>query len=665
MPVVNTKGAASSQGFGEFAKTGSATYIEDVFSTYLYTGNGTTNNIVNGIDLSGKGGLVWFKSRSYSNQHALFDTARGNSSVIASDLVYAANYFGTPNVLTSFNSNGFSLGQDNYGWTNSLGFPQVSWTFRKQPKFFDIVTYTGTGSATTIAHSLASTPGCIIVKRTDTTANWQVYHVGFGSPTVSAQLNLFATPAAAATVWNSTAPTSSVFSVGTSTDVNASGGTYVAYLFANNAGGFGLTGTDNVITCGMVTGAGSTTYVPINLGYEPQWLLTKKNGSSSGWVLWDIMRGWVSTINLNASLSANTSDITDPGQWQPGSPSATGINFLGSSGEEYSYIAIRRGPMKTPTTGTSVFSPIAATNSTSTKNTTNFPVDLQFAANYSSSNAIFTMDRLRGVVTTNTDATSPYLITRTTDAEASDITGLTRYWDNTGFMTASNQSGLDNIYWNFGRAPGFFDEVCYTGTGTSGQTYNHNLGVAPELIIFKERSAASSLGWPTVFGFSSTTVTFQGLLNNTGATYQSSNVTYTSSSFIKAQPTSTLITIGDYSDINSSGQTYVAYLFATCAGVSKVGSYTGTGTLTTIDCGFTGGARFVMIKKTSGTSNWFVWDTARGMVSGTDPSLNFNNSNAQSNANSVYTATTGFQLLASPSADVNTSGGTYIYLAIA
>jgi hypothetical protein len=107
------------------------------------------------------------------------------------------------------------------------------------------------------------------------------------------------------------------------------------------------------------------------------------------------------------------------------------------------------------------------------------------------------------------------------------------------------------------------------------------------------------------------------------------------------------------------------YLFATAACVSKVGSYTGTGTLTTINCGFTGGARYVLIKRTDSTSDWLMWDTARGMVSGTDPSISSNYQGAEINANSVYTIATGFQLLASPSADVNTNGGSYIFLAIA
>jgi hypothetical protein len=108
----------------------------------------------------------------------------------------------------------------------------------------------------------------------------------------------------------------------------------------------------------------------------------------------------------------------------------------------------------------------------------------------------------------------------------------------------------------------------------------------------------------------------------------------------------------------------VAYLFATLAGVSKVGNYTGTGATQTINCGFTGGARFVLIKRTDNPGAWYVWDSARGMVSGTDPSLRLNSTAAEVNANSVYTITTGFQIVTTVD-DINTAGGEYIFFAIA
>ena len=119
-------------------------------------------------------------------------------------------------------------------------------------------------------------------------------------------------------------------------------------------------------------------------------------------------------------------------------------------------------------------------------------------------------------------------------------------------------------------------------------------------------------------------------------------------------------------ETNYSGTYYVAYLFATCAGVSKVGSYTGNGTTQTINCGFTGGARFVLIKRTDSTGDWYVYDTARGMTTLTDPYLLMNDTAAESaTLGSVTTVSTGFALNSTILAAINVSSATYIFLAIA
>ena len=224
MPLVQTRGAASAKGFGEFAQAATAvTYIEDVFSTYLYTGTGASQTITNGIDLSGKGGLTWIKGRSGATDHALYDTARGATFDLVSNSTAAQTTQATG--LTAFGSTGFSIGA--LAKLNTSAATYASWTFRKQPKFFDVVTWTGTGANRTIAHALGSVPGTIIVKRTDTTADWAVYHRSLAN-TQYLVLNTTAATATGATYWNSTTPTSSVFSVGTNASVNASGGTYVA-----------------------------------------------------------------------------------------------------------------------------------------------------------------------------------------------------------------------------------------------------------------------------------------------------------------------------------------------------------------------------------------------------------------------------------------------------
>jgi hypothetical protein len=631
-------------------------YIEDVFSTYLYTGTGAAQTITNNIDLSGKGGLVWAKVRNDGNYHALFDTNRGVLKRIQSDTTNQEATVGGS--LTSFNSNGFGI--DYNGNINGSGLNYVSWTFRKQPKFFDVVTYTGdANSGRTVAHNLGSVPGCIIFKRTDSTSNWFALCKNGTNYEI---LFLNTTDATYGQVSISSCATSTVLNIGYITSqvgpLNTSGATYVAYLYANNAGGFGSAGTDNVITCGTCTANGSGDF-SATLGWEPQWILIKSTGSGL-WSIFDNMRGITASSGYTSSqrLQAQSSAAEDT----LNSGYGLGINSTGFTGNlatfsnDFIYIAIRRGPMKTPTTGTSVFdiqqytgtqssSPGTARNITTTIRS---DVNITSAKTPGSDIGVF-FDRLRGC--------NKYIGSNGTNSEGT-MPGSAAYefWNNKYILGGYylDYTGYNYVNYSLQRAPGFFDEVCYTGTG-SATTITHNLGVAPEMVIVKSRSDTYS--WPTLV----TAIGGNGFLFLDSTTSTNTSSAY----FNNTYPTSTVFSVGTNAQTNGSGSTFVAYLFATLAGVSKVGGYTGTGALTTINCGFTGGARFVMIKRTNATGNWYFWDTSRGMVSGTDPSLAFNTFSAQSNADSMYTATTGFQLLASPAVDVNTNGGTYIFLAIA
>jgi hypothetical protein len=649
MPLLETKGAASAQGFGLTLQQVAANYIEDVFSTWLYAGNNATNTITNGIDLSTKGGLVWIKGRQ-NDSHVLFDTARGTTKYISSNAPDGQQTAATS--LTAFNTNGFTLGADSgFGW-NWSGGNFVSWTFRKQPKFFDVVTWTGTGAASrAISHSLESVPGSIIIKRYDANGAWWVYHrsVGFSN---SLFLNSTGGLSGSPIV---TAASSTTFTV-EGTSVNIFNETYVAYLFAHDAGGFGLTGTDNVISCGSFT-TDSGGVASVTLGYEPQWVMTKNSSGTSAWRMFDTMRGMPTAGQNDALLQANSSaaEITNSDYC---SPTATGFEIAGHSGSAtHIYIAIRRGPMKTPTTGTSVFSPNASSAGTGTTLTTNFPTDLQMQALRTSAvsdNTSF-FDRLRGFSTTPTNETGQRLISSAAGAETSPA-NQTRYFTNTGFQVPSNWGGSSVIYWNFRRAPGFFDVVCYTGSPVS---VNHNLGVTPEMIIAKSRADGTG---PDNWAVATSNVNYLSLNLSNASLGGGVTLSATSTTF-----DSTTVRTADNYFAGFGGVTAVAYLFASCPGVSKVGSYTGTGTTQQINCGFTGGARFVLIKRTSGADDWFVWDTARGIVSGDDPYLTLNTTAAEETTiNWINTHSPGFELTGAGGANlVNLSGSTYIFLAIA
>ena len=655
MPLQATSGAASYDGFGG-GVAAVPNYIEDVFSTYLYTGDGSSaQNINNGIDLSGKGGMVWVKSRSNATTNVIVDTSRfvssSNIQCIFSDSTAAAS--ASANEFGSFNSNGFSIPYNTTaGWTNFGTRTFASWTFREQPKFFDVVTYTGTGSARTVAHALGAVPGCIIVKRTDAAGyNWFVYHVSLGN---SSGIVLNQTGGAGGygtALWNSTDPTSTVFSLGTNSNVNASGGTYVAYLFAHDAGGFGLEGTDNVISCGTFTG--NTT---VTLGYEPQWILLKNSGGVEDWYIHDTMRGW--PVSGDARVLFPNLSSAESGTAQI-FPNATGFT-TSIGGGTYIYIAIRRGPMKVPTLGTSVYQAVtrAGTGAVATISSLGFPTDFTLIKTRTASLGYDwnLYDRLRGV--------KQRLATNSTNSESTETNGLQNYALMNGYgIGASNEinSTSDNfVDYNFRRAPGFFDEVCYTGNNTA-RTINHNLGVVPEMMIFKNRTDAST-GWITaltVGGLSWTSGNFLRL--------ELTNGTLTNTAVLDTTPTATLFSIPSTNTLNYNASNYVAYLFATCAGVSKVGSYTGNGTTQTINCGFgAGGARFVLIKRTDAAGDWYTYDTARGMTVLTDPYLLLNSTAAETaTLGSVTTVSTGFALNSTILAAINVSAGTYIFLAIA
>ena len=644
MPLQATSGAASYDAFGGGVPV-PKNYIEDVFSTYLYTGNGAgaTQTITNGIDLAGKGGLVWIKNRAATNSasglaadHVLMDSVT-NGRLRSNTTVHLLAGQNITRLTSGFSVIGTELNvnPDNF----------VSWTFRKQPKFFDVVTFTGTGVARTVNHNLGSVPGMILLKCTSDASNWIVYH---RSTTASTYLFLNAVnggivdPAGA---WNGVTPTSTSFTVSSAATVNGAGLTFVAYVFAHNAGGFGLTGTDNVISCGSFTTDGSGN-ASVSLGYEPQWVLYKSSTAPTNWFVIDNMRG-LTTNGTDSFLLPNLSDAEGSGPNYI-APNATGFSSLGNlaASSTFIYMAIRR-PMKVPTTGTSVFKPFSGFDFQNA--TPGFPVDMyitRYTAGIYNPNGVVG-DRLRGTAQT--------LFTTSTAAETAGNTNTTTFKSNTAFAMQIH-GDLCGEYL-FQRAPGFFDEVCYTGTGVA-RTLNHNLGAVPELMIVKRRDGTSYGDWLVYHASLGNTKYL--LLNTSGA-----SATANSGAWNFTNPTSTQFTVGDWDSLNTTA-TYVAYLFATCPGVSKVGSYTGTGTTQTINCGFTAGSRFVLIKRTDSTGDWYVWDSARGIVAGNDPYLLLNSTAAEVTSTDYVDAySAGFEISSTAPAAINASGGTFIYLAIA
>jgi hypothetical protein len=305
-----------------------------------------------------------------------------------------------------------------------------------------------------------------------------------------------------------------------------------------------------------------------------------------------------------------------------------------------------------------VFEPVAYTGDGTNNRiiTSSITPDSVIPAYRNTTGAKYWYDRLRGNGT--------YLITSGTNAEGSDgaVNGpqfnkvQTGYQQGTGDSGFINNSSYTYINYLLRRAPSVFDEVCYTGTG-SATTFTHNLGVVPELMIVKTRTE-SGRGWAVYAAPLGATKWLRLELTNAEAT--------ASTLWNNTAPTSSVFTVGTSAWTNNNTQSFVNYLFATCAGVSKVFSYTGNGSSQTINCGFTGGARFVLIKRTDSTGDWYVWDSARGIVSGNDPHLSLNTTAAEvTTDDTIDTDSTGFVVNQVSATNVNVSSATYIGLAIA
>jgi hypothetical protein len=625
-------------------------YVEDVFSTYLYTGTGSAQTITNGIDLDGEGGLVWIKKRGAGAlKHLLYDTNRGiYKDLNTNDTSAEDSAVGN---LTAFNSDGFSIG--NGVEVSSSSDPRVAWTFRKAEKFFDVVTYTGNGLAgRTVAHNLGSVPACMIVKRINAAQGWAVYHVEMDATNPQNwMMRLNSTDARTDLTpsrWNDTAPTSTEFTLSDNDEVNGSGDTYVAYLFASDAGGFGDDGSESIIKCGTFTTNGTQTAEVTGLGWEPQYVLFKNVEIGNYWQIHDSMRGmpWGSYTYL----AANRTDAEVSGAAPVISPTPDGFLVNNANYDAKSiYIAIRR-PMKTPESGTEVFA-IDTSNSTGNappQFSSSFPVDMAIKVDFSESAAYRYRETRSRLVPSR-------LKLNTADDEAGSNPSFFAYMDGCYDNTTANTS---HYAWMFKRGTGFFDVVAYIGDGVAGHTINHNLGVVPELMIVKRRELDGD--WICQVPYTASPQDYMIKLNTNEEAINFDDA------WSDTAPTTTNFTLGNWGYVNTNGGAYIAYLFATLAGVSKVGSYTGTAATLNVDCGFSAGARFILIKRADSTGDWYVWDSARGIVAGDDPYFVLNTDADQvTNTDYIDPLSSGFTVTSSAPAALNASGGTYIFLAIA
>jgi len=330
----------------------------EYFDILTYTGTGSTQSIT-GLDF--KPDWVWIKKRNSAAYHQLFDSVRGATKGLFSntdddEAVDSGN-------LQSFISGGFTA--DGFGGTNGSGDTYVAWNWLasnttvsntdgsttstvsvNQTAGFSVVTYTGTGSNTTIGHGLGKVPAMMIVKkRTGANDDWAVYHNGVLTPANARyhymRLNTTSAYAGDGTYWNDTAPTTSVFTVGTNADVNTSGHTYVAYIF---------TDIEGYSKMGKFSGNSSLDGPMIYTGFSTKWLMYKNITSATDWMILDDKRIHNASNAQLDYLEPNTNDaegdmrlefLSNGFKLREGSESGAKFNL---TGETYIYMAFASNP---------------------------------------------------------------------------------------------------------------------------------------------------------------------------------------------------------------------------------------------------------------------------------------------------------------------------------
>ena len=644
------------------------TYVEDVFSTYLYKGNDGTQAIDNGIDLSTEGGLVIIKSRNANQDGVFMDTARGlTKSLYPSDTSSEHTASGATEGLSSFNSNGFTakLYQGNAGINNSAN-NNVSWTFRKAKGFFDIQEYAGDGNDNkVITHDLGSVPGCIIIKNLDSNYGWYVYHRSLNGGTNPEQYFLrLDTNGVEATSTGLTdeAPTATQFKLGDNVFTNKNGDNYIAYIFAHDEESFGKNADSNIIKCAGYTGNGNTTQY-IDVGFEPQWLMIKRTNSSENWYIFNTLGpDWPWDQNSNF-LEANTSDSENYYGMQV-YPHRNGFYLhqdndgWNANNSKYIYVAIRRpdaGVGKTPEAGTDVFAMDTgdATASNGPDWDAPFPVDMTIITEPGS-----TQNRWLGLRSTGNQA--GYV---QSDSTFGGVTGMYK-WDHSDGIGGDGY-GTSYQAWMWKRAPGFFD--CQTWTGTGGDAwFDHGLGVVPEMMWFKSLDNGGDYDDWIVYHKDLYFTANSGNTGWPGRKYIKLNSSDAQSAgslgvWNYTEPTATQFKLGG--ELNVSGDEMMICLFASLTGVSKVGMYEATSPAANrvITTGFQ--PRFVLIKRIDGSGEWMMMDSLRGI---TNKRLELNTMDAQTTDTALSVQSDGFTVTEQGDSEFNGSDGSkYLYYAIA
>jgi len=313
------------------------------------------------------------------------------------------------------------------------------------------------------------------------------------------------------------------------------------------------------------------------------------------------------------------------------------------------YIAIARDQNRNVTSASEVFA-INTKAATNPNFVSNFPVDMAFQRDVADGTTAGGITKLSG-----RQLQKSFIRTNGSEAhDTSETAQMFDYMSGYGDGVGSTDADLHAFMWK--RASGYFDLLNFNGTG-SNTSIDHNLEVTPEMMWIRSRASADD--WVV---FHKDLGTSKYLFVNSSLSERTLNA---SAIWNGNSPTSTVFHVGTDNKVNNASRHYLALLWATKAGISKVGSYTGNGSTLNIDCGFSNGSKLVIIKRTDANESWHVHDSFRGINVGDDPAIRLDSDVVQFTSAAINPLSSGFQVEQSASCNNNVNGGSYIFYAVA
>ena len=684
-------------GMGNVLSGGVVRHLEEVFAERIFLGNGTgtssTQDIdIGDVDIATEGGMTWIFSRDSTDGNFMFsptlDVAGDGGVGHRHKFDDQGNADTSAKGVTAWGTDNFTLLGDDTDWNaNNKGY--YSYSFRKSPKFFDIVQYTGNGSGPReIAHSLGQAPGFMMIKALDRGVasddyDWITYHRNLNEATGVASPNKLILGSKGTLLdrdgyLNDTAPGDAVFTVGDHNGTNHDGTQFMALLWGHNTdGGFGAAGDQDIIKCSFYEGNDAASR-HISVGFKTSWVLIiyseegylrvySNNNSYQGNNRFHTMGGGLSFFN-NVSSHPNQLKFTDDGFHIIGGENDQGLN---NNTKHFLYVAIREGT-KEPSAGTEIYKAINSDDNDDVLTGLAFRPDYGHLQDRSGG-AQSQVARVFGNSEYSADSATAADWATDTGAGGAPAGGGPHWadsavqWDHPfGKFSQTVVDSSDMCMQLFGSRVGALCVGGYIPTTTNANlVITHNLGVVPEMIWYKHVTdlTGSDENWGVEASAMSAFGNHELHLNTNDAKASKSDGVVAAST--------TTFTVGQHAQaggVAAEGQ-YVYLAWATLKGVTKVGVYTGDGTANagkTIDCGFSASARFILIKRHDAAGHWMQFDTVSGIASGNEEGMKWSlNGAAVTNVDAIDAESTGFIVNQESDFNVNVDGGEYLFLAIA